>query len=74
MRPLPTAEAEATFWRNACRKQDHRRAALEALLIDAKALLDHYAHGRPDNWDGSTRRQALVTLAQIEAALEEQKS
>jgi hypothetical protein len=46
----------------------------ESLLIDAAAMLAHYTSGRPDNWDGSTKRQAQVLIAQINSALQEQKS
>ena len=31
-------------------------------LIDTSALLEHYAQGRPLNWDGSTKQQALAQL------------
>ena len=62
------------IWRMACHKQDQRRAALETLLLDAQAMLQHYTSNRPDNWDGSTKTQALVLIAQIATTLEEQKS
>lgn len=43
--------------------------SLRAALIDALALLEHYAEGRPLNWDGSTKRQALATVRQGRDAL-----
>lgn len=43
--------------------------AMFALLIDAVALLDHYASGRADNWDGSTRNATRVTIREIRAAI-----
>ena len=40
-----------------------------AVMVDLVAMLDHYAHGRPDNWDGSTKGQALATLREARALL-----
>lgn len=42
-----------------------------AALIDAVAMLEHYTSGRPDNWDGSTKRQAQVLIREISALLRE---
>lgn len=49
--------------------KDRRIAQLETLLLDAWGLLDHYTSGRPDNWDGTTRTQALATIRDIKKAL-----
>lgn len=35
---------------------------LYTALVDAIAMLEHYTSGRPDNWDGSTRRQARSVI------------
>ena len=32
------------------------------LIIDLKSLLEHYVSGRTDNWDGTTKTQAVTTL------------
>jgi len=34
------------------------------VLTDATSQLEHYANERPRNWDGSTRTQALATIAE----------
>ena len=41
---------------------------LEA-LIDTLGMLDHYQSGRADNWDGSTKGQALSTIRDARAAI-----
>lgn len=40
-------------------------------LIDAVAMLKHYISGRPDNWDGSTKRQTQVLIREISVLLRE---
>lgn len=42
-----------------------------AALIDAAAMLEHYALRRTSNWDGSTERQAFVLIKEINALLRE---
>ena len=37
------------------------------LIIDLKALLEHYLSGRSGNWDGTTKTQAMVTLRKAKA-------
>ena len=48
------------------------------VISDLKSLLEHYVSGRPDNWDGSTRTQALVTIKQanqiLKGAITEEKA
>jgi hypothetical protein len=41
------------------------------VICDLTSLLEHYVSGRPDNWDGSTRTQALVTIKQANQILKE---
>lgn len=43
--------------------------AMLAALIDATAMLEHYASGKRDNWDGSTKGQALATIREGQAAI-----
>jgi len=43
------------------------------LIIDLKSLLEHYVSGRADNWDGSTRHQANVTLRKAKAYLDSEE-
>jgi len=43
------------------------------VIVDLKALLEHYVSGRADNWDGSTRTQALVTIKQANQILQKMK-
>jgi hypothetical protein len=40
------------------------------LIIDLKALLEHYLSGKPDNWDNTTKTQAMVTLRKAKAFLD----
>jgi len=42
------------------------------LLIDAHAMLQHYISGKADNWDGSTKKQAVVLVMEIASLLHEQ--
>lgn len=49
------------------------REKLLMSLCDMSALLEHYTSGRPDNWDGSTKRQALVAMREAKALIEELK-
>lgn len=44
--------------------------AMLAALIDAVAMLEHYASGKPGNWDGSTKGQALATIREGKAAID----
>ena len=34
------------------------------LIIDLKGMLEHYVSGRPNNWDGTTKKQALAVIAE----------
>lgn len=43
-------------------------------LIDLTGLLQHYVERRPLNWDGSTERQAQVTIARALKLYREFKS
>lgn len=43
------------------------------VMTDLIAMLEHYTSGRPDNWDGSTKRQALVTIKEARKLMEEVK-
>jgi hypothetical protein len=40
-------------------------------LRDAASQLEHFARGRRRNWDGSTERQALVTVERALALIAE---
>jgi hypothetical protein len=44
---------------------------IEDVMVDLIAMLEHYTSGRPDNWDGSTKRQALVTIREARKLMEE---
>ena len=46
---------------------------LVAALIDCHAMLEHYASGKPHNWDGSTKTQAKVAMREAIAALAKAK-
>lgn len=41
------------------------------VLIDAKAMLEHWIKGRKDNWDGSTKGQARATVREIDTVVRE---
>ena len=43
------------------------------VIVDLAFLLEHYVSGRADNWDGSTRTQALVTIQQANKILQKMK-
>jgi len=43
------------------------------VIVDLKGMLEHYVSGRADNWDGSTRTQALVTIKQANKILQKMK-
>ena len=43
------------------------------VIVDLKGMLEHYVSGRADNWDGSTRTQALVTIQQANKILQKMK-
>ena len=43
------------------------------VIVDLAFLLEHYVSGRSDNWDGSTRTQALVTIQQANKILQKMK-
>jgi len=41
------------------------------VMTDLIAMLEHYVSGRPHNWDGSTKRQAQVTINEARKLMEE---
>ena len=43
------------------------------VIVDLAFLLEHYVSGRADNWDGSTRTQALVTIKEANRLLQKLK-
>ncbi len=43
------------------------------VIVGLKGMLEHYVSGRADNWDGSTRTQALVTIKQANQILKKLK-
>jgi len=49
------------------------RSKVISSLIDIAGMLEHYTSGRPDNWDGSTKRQALATIREAKALIAELK-